>query len=828
MNRLKVAIASLFLSAVSFPAMSQTFSGDCTDTFLRRGFSTNDQGVIAYDKSSLKVFAVDEDAPIYSAATGQQTHAKLRFGQTLWILDPNGEKGRVQVAEFGDDIALGWVDRHTVMCRQEPLRDPETGLWRRIYIQTATRSRGGFVGENQNEETQIEPKQLFRGPYQDCDDSCSTVGRFEWFYVYGDHNDRVLISKSVSLRPSASEGVRGWLPKDDGIPWNSASALRPSIELDTSDPDHLCAYQSLEDLRAKKDCREFLGGYRWFEIDDRLPVIEETQEAWEVIFKGGGNNLGREELMDALNNEKAITTQAEGLSNLDVLFLIDGTNSIKPAIDAIKGTNGRAGLVDQLNKKLRGKLATGGRYRVGFRMFRDSVKGQSDGVRGSEHLAMAQQQCVTDSTLFSDQFRSVQVRDNGSDNDFEENLMGGLRQAIRDIGGCRTHTKIIIVIGDHGYSETQQKSRGHRAYKRDKIMQELQDSGRFDDPPLLFFLQLPEADLSKIKNKEGYERAYGGFKTLALNFIRDQAQFNGKDLDTQTQFQMFNEMQNDMFVRLPSGRVTDTVVSEIVDKIDRYLQPTISTRIGDGGQSVKESIERLQKRTDGVPILWWKMAERRFCDAVPNQCKENVLEKVDTLFIDKADRALLEPELLLTQEQLNQWIDVLGIFKDAYGEDDLVESLQMTLESRIESALSVQVGQPVDENGEEMSLGKILQLGAGLPSGFGSALLSYRPREFGDDNFQYCEVTVLADKATQFFNLLKRMLDGDILPHFDTVPPDTIACPYISDRGKSLQMIHPPSLRFENLNRIDTDVPRNYVFSDETAMFYWIGVEYLP
>ena len=819
--------ATMYAGLAATPVAAQNFQFGCSDSYFSRFTSQGNDGALVFDETAAIARSVDDGQNFYADADNDATRGRQTFAAEYAITDPGFGQSRMLVRDAATDEESGWVEKDAILCKEDPLRDPETGLWQRVFIQTATRSIGGF-GDMQSDDVTVEPKQLFRGPALECDDSCDTVGRFEWYYVFGTSNDRYLISKSVDLSSRTATGLDGWLKTEDGIPWNTANALRPAIDLDEKDPSFLCAYTSLEDLRANENCREFLGGMLWFEIDLRLPVLDETGEAWRVIFKAGGNNLDRDDLLDALNNEGRRSQVASGLKNLDVLFLIDGTQSVATAIEAIKEANGRPGIVDQLRSSLAGKLEEGGSFRVGFRVFRDSIRGRGNGVLESENMPLSGLSCDDNNSDFTVNFDRVRAIDVAEDDDFEENMMGGLQQAVRDIGGCKEHAKLIIVIGDHGYSAEKQKSRGHKPISQEQIRRAIVSSQSFETPPLVFFLQLPQVDLARINNKQGYRNAFSGFQTNALQLIAMQARHYGSKMTAVEQRDLLVEMQRDMFIKLPSTRVTSAVTDRIVDTINSYLQPAVVEQVGRGGQRIDESIRKLQKRSKGVPLLWWGMAEQRFCGALPEQCTENILDKVDVFYVKKSDEASLVPEVLMTGEQVSKWLSVLGGFRNWRGQQ-IQSGLRNTLEQTIGAQLGIQVGNPRHPTEERpLTLGEILQLKGGLPSGMQSKFLAYTPGNFAPNGLPSCEIRDLADMAGRRFNVFEELQRGQRLPFYEVTPPNPSFCPTLSPTGRELEIIDMETIRYLTLSDPEDGIDRTFKHTAGGTQLYWIPLRYIP
>lgn len=821
------AVAVFFFSSMlAIAGQAETFDSGCSDRYFSRFISLNGSETV-FDRTAVRVHGIDESQNFYSASEGGTPTGQHTFAAEYAVTDPGLGFDRLLVRDVVTGQEIGWADKESILCREVPLRDPDTGLWRRAFIQTATRSVGSLEAGNQG-DVEVEAKPLHRGPNALCDDGCHSVGLFEWYYIYGESNGRVLISKAVNLVATDRDPLAGWLQDSDSIQWNTANALRPAIDLDERDPAYLCAYVSLEDLRAERNCREFLGGLVWFEIDLRLPIVDETEEAWQVIFKAGGNNLDRGELLDALNNESRRGNVASGLRNLDVIFLIDGTKSVAPAIEAIKGANGRPGIVDQLRESLGSKLEEGGKFRAGFRVFRDSVQGGGNGMRDQDSLPLNGMACDADNAEFFARFRSVDALDINEDNDFEENLLGGLQQAVRDIGGCRDHSKLVIVIGDHGYSPDAQRARRHRPVTVEQVRSQLQSSATFETPPLVFFVQLPKADMSRIMNVTGYENAYDGYETIAKQFIRLQAQHYGRNMDPALQRDLESEMLRDMFIRLPAGRVTEVVVERIAEVMGDYLQPTLASQFGRGGVSIEESIRRLQEDSDGVPMLWWGMAEERFCAQIPEQCTENILDKVDMLYVKKSDGDLLVPEILMTRQQMSDWINLLGDFRKFRGEQ-ILTGLRDALEGAVDSQFGIMVGNPLHPTeGRPMTLGEILQLQGGLPSGMTSKLLAYTPEDFAPQGLPPCEIRELAEMAGRRFGIFQELSRGQKLPQYETKSPNPSQCPTLSPTGRSLEIVDFETQWDLVLSDVDEGIDRSYMHAGGGTQQYWIPLSYIP
>src|SRR5262249_53412557 len=60
--------------------------------------------------------------------------------------------------------------------------------------------------------------------------------------------------------------------------------------------------------------------------------------------------------------------------------------------------------------------------------------------------------------------QAVKAEEPAGDDDLPENTFGGMVQASEDVAPCSDHTKLVFIIGDHGYDGAKQESRGHERW----------------------------------------------------------------------------------------------------------------------------------------------------------------------------------------------------------------------------------------------------------------------------------------------------------------------------------------------------------------------------
>ena len=780
-----------------------------------------------FDRESLPAFIVSAQVPVYSDKRSEAIAPteRLAFGSRIFVVEPAGESSgaRAEVADYSDvSNVYGWVDQQHLLCRRDPLR-LANGIWRRAFVQTATKVIDSDV------ELNYTTKVMYDSSEGACeDDDCRQIGEFKWFFIYAERDGKLLVSEAAQLRGNSVE-LSGWLNLDDAILWDTASALRPSETLEDSEPeDYVCAYPSPESIDDPEQCRQVLGGERWFESHLRLPILDDVDDEdngyWQVVFKGAGSNLGEAELLEGVLSTSSNANPT--LSNLDVMFVIDGSRSMSPVIDAIKGTAGKPGLVKLLAERLGDKIDASNNYRVGFQIYRDSRLDGADGVRNSAAYSLANKPCHSDPTGFDKAFTEVEAQDDGWDSDFVENVYGGIMRGIKNLHSCSEHSKLIIVIGDHGYNATKQSDRDHPSYSISNIIRALYQDRLFAQPPILLFIQMPTSGNNT--NQDAYDTAYRLFadqaRELSEAWMTNNPQY--KDLPTNEFNHESRRASSAQFKRLSSANVTDEVLDQIVEGVDSFFNPGLSAEILASGEAIVDAIDRMRAMNQykSVPILWWGMAEQTLCRLYERRCEENILDKVQELYIPKSQRAKLVREVLMTDAQFNDWQGVLKAFRQLEPGRQTREQLLAVLKQKMGTNLGINIDDTTDA---DKTLGEILQLKAGLPHGFDSPILQYTENDIRAD-IPACELNHIVEVSTSQLTVLEAIEQGKGLPIFPYESANILLCTTMSTKGKALRKVKQNDVTVQPFNSPVGAQERSFLFSANNDQFFWLPIEWLP
>ena len=458
--------------------------------------------------------------------------------------------------------------------------------------------------------------------------------------------------------------MAGWLDKTEGVAWNTASALRPSLTIPSgNNNDYLCLWDSEEAAINKNNCNGKTPlGKIWFKFDQRLAIINETEKAWKVVLRGNNCTEDMDKCEENLLNGPN-TNMVENIKNIDVMFVVDGTKSIAPVIQSIKGTEEKPGLIQQIRERLSSKLSQNINLRVGFRIYRDSQKGgKNDGVRKEENLSLRSASCDGTKTFrkFDKEFKKVKPGDRFKDTDLEENFFGGILEGIRDLRSCKSHIKLLFVVGDHGYSCEAQKSKGFkRCVTTEKIVNEMFKNSKIPISP--FFVQLPiEKDPQKITNQGRLDKAYSTYERQS----KDILSFYAKKLfelspNKKISEKEFTEEGLKRFLRLPRSDLSKLAAGELVQVLDSYVNPEFifgAINRGRTGENWVDAFNTERERTN-APVLLAEAILAGICgeNETNDQCEDDIIQKVSQVWVSKDDNEKVTREILMTTEQLNDW-----------------------------------------------------------------------------------------------------------------------------------------------------------------------------
>jgi hypothetical protein len=589
-----------------------------------------------------------DGAVLYANPTGSDRLKVLRFNSKVYVRAH--DVNRLGVALEGERSVAGWVQRKDLLCNRQPLQSSEHKLERKAVIRTQLAST--------EEGTQI--VRAYETPEMaECQPACRDLTRFRMYFIAGQTNDAFLLAESAVLQSSRGVLV-GWVKKEHVFEWPWALALRPAESLRHPDggPGAICAYLDLSDMRAKRDdkCQPILGGNAWFETEYRLLVRDIREDYYEVIAPVDGfgqvNSAGGGKI--AFNPSQLRGTSASdslfSLNSVDVFFVIDGTQSMKPWLDEIvRGRDGKPGVVATIAETLKAKTAGGVKYRFGYSIYRDSTTdAQSTGVNMTEkdHFLWdgacdaGEDRLAANHANFVKNLAQVKVSTDDPNDDFPENTFGAMAIAINDMAKvCPKNRKIAIVIGDAGYDPEMQRKRGHDPVKTADLVNGFESKGI-----LPFFIRV--ADDPKMKNNTAYRNAYNAFREQALEIV--------KTADPKLHYD-----ERRQFFDLMTAEAKD-IASNVKLMADSVAQPDAVNEIVidmRGGASLQEAITRLRAtRKDTIPGFFYGLLENQKCKELGDACTRRIYNDVRQLYVSRDEK--VDIDVLMRLGQLETWTDI--------------------------------------------------------------------------------------------------------------------------------------------------------------------------
>lgn len=768
-------------------------------------FSTAGNDALEID-DTMALRSLRQGAPVYANATGPEVLGGVEFGdlfQPLRRASVSPDEGRLLVRRPGDGWPLGWMERTDLLCRVSPLRTMAGSR-----IERKAFSMAGPIGADEPAYIRSYP-----GPAtKQCETSesgCRILSRFDLLFVYAEDelNGRLLLSFEQSLQDDEAMLV-GWVPTQQTIPWDSRYGLRPADHVDlawlypTADAAYRRNAQQRYPVKGNND------GV-WYSYPMRLPIIAKEELGGEGFYKvaAPGPTLSRLDDPFGPSGEGAIAA----LKGVDVLFLIDGTRSMGPTIDAVA----QALQTIATEPEILGSGTAGNHYRFGYRIFRDLFADKppwncTNGV--CEGLALDRSDCGFDpegtkasATAVAQALNAVTTSNEVKD-DFPEALFAGIDQAITDLGGCDDRLKVLIVVGDHGDNGVLSS-----ALER-KIT-------TFAGDFLVFFIQSPDPGREKpAPQAQAARLAYNKFQEDAERVLR--LVYPGSSL-------IGFDLAAERAAALRRIETPDRLPNTIYDLIGSH---TSSQAINDvlgairGGDALDDFLSIHMAQGD-MPILFWERVYSKLCDdedrRLGRRCTDPVERVVGFGYVRMDDDDWIK-EIWLDVDDLDAWLRTLRALSgtDAGGSASAQRRAFVDL---LLDEINWRIGEPpIPETGE--TLEQFVQRRSVLPVREHSPLLGYELPVLRQ--VPPCELRRLQNWADSHSRLLNGiMARPQYKPQFSlTEYPDN--CTGISDAGRRIKRMDLASP--STWERLGPDARASYEQSLRGSVRYWLPEEFVP
>ena len=276
---------------------------------------------------------------------------------------------------------------------------------------------------------------------------------YQVFFIYKKSGNSVLVGKdAINTHPDIiEENIKGWVPDHRIVNWDHRVAIEPNWKKD--------AVQERKDNNIKtsvfidepaairfKNGNQILKQQLFWDKDPyenrnigdwrRYPVLVENDNGiikcniMGEVFSANGSI----DKISFAEIQKKYADRREGIRNINIVFVIDGTTSMGPYFNSISSAI-NSSMRDLEESFIKNTL------RFAIVVYRDKASGDSFLIQDKELCSY---------TEAIDFLSSISAGYDASDPDYAEAVNYGLHSSLRNIELDQNQTNIIILVGDAG------------------------------------------------------------------------------------------------------------------------------------------------------------------------------------------------------------------------------------------------------------------------------------------------------------------------------------------------------------------------------------------
>jgi len=661
--------------------------------------------------SGLVLRIINEGTSVFLDKETSTPQSKLHFGKSLSATEVSGN--RFYVKDTNSDTAIGWVDRENLLCTKRSMI-ADNGLEGRVFIKTEERVR---TGDDIERYQSLEVSQS--SATMKCANECRKLSRFSGFFIYATQaakdckttpTNMPCVKYLIADKPilDLDDILVGWVSSDDVFLWNNAYGLRLSESFigEGKEYKYICGYRTLEEAKQanKKECAiQLTGGWVWYETSTRMLLQDSFNEDEGKFYKVISPMAG-----ERVDLSKSTSIGIGNLKHMDIVFLVDGTKSMLPAMSSVR----------QVMRDITDKLPKGIQYRFAFQVYRDSYAKDNefgDGYPFSSSCNANEQTLEKNKKEFiSNLDVALDATKNDSaagDRDHQENIFGGIKRASKALRlNCPEHMKLLFIIGDTGYSPANQRNYYHRTPIAIEYILKLLDgennssqknqdiddeSGKIDKQILAFFLQ---TENKKPVEDTDYQQAYTDFTKQAewlVNGLSNRAKERLKTVGIESKLET-----SDYLYSLNE----DNLPERIATTIKQYAKPVAITEFDSrvaAGEAPADVIKSMMgdPRFGNIPGRLVEQIIASKCSNNTESCKAGKIDKIVEFYI-KDTPDIVEDIWMRKKDYKILLEDIRKLAKDVSGAKD-IEIRRVKLASTLIKGIEKRLGSGMPLNAVE-------------------------------------------------------------------------------------------------------------------------------
>ncbi len=417
------------------------------------------------------VLSIHDNAAVYSDPGSSNRIGSVEYGELFWVIDEQGSYVHVAKDDRPDVFNLssraktiGWLRKDDVLLWRNSLLEPQSKIPLKGMLLNTTRVLGSDQINYRRVESYNDPAMQISTGYE------SRLFEIFFIYKYSPRHNSVLLGRSQYFsavdynRGTITSNIIGWVDLNRVLEWDTRVAIEPNWSADAvnerQQKNILAKVFNPSDGGAKDRCaRDFSRGQiprncdvAWQENIDsdkmdgfrqpgywrRFPVVGDPgQEIYEIMVMGELTSQSGQKISHDVDvrTRQGLNELIEKYRNINVVFVIDGTNSMQPfyqpainSIDRIVETIKRTG--DGLKN-----------LRFGYVVYRDYAE---------RDRLVEVRQLTSQADAIVRELQKIEARDL-YDTDTHEAVYYGLKTAFERVFAGNTHdTNILIHIGDAG------------------------------------------------------------------------------------------------------------------------------------------------------------------------------------------------------------------------------------------------------------------------------------------------------------------------------------------------------------------------------------------
>lgn len=413
-------------------------SGDYGQRSSRRGDDGHEFWIVFSDR---------EDNPTYVAPNSKTVYKRLGFNDKVriaqikdgWALVYTEPKEQETFPRFSSMMEWqGWIPMDNLLLWNTCPAN-EKGIYNKAML---------CVNLDEDLSNDLNGK-CFKNP--------DNTGRYEnartdftYFFVMKEQGDMVLLSTQNTMNGQTYRVLYGWVVRSSFVAWNQRSCLEPTwdpddveffaksgVKVNIYDDRNMTNKASWVEFTTKSGAQYSPDMYRMAGEVLRYPILDDNSDKyWNCsTFSSPGGGAINEGTTIQPKGGNVLKKNMDALVNINIAFVMDGTQSMGPYFPAVKQT------IKEINKF----FPTNWHVKVGFLIYRDKHDGEY--VTEMVPLTSPDNEKLA---AWLDRGGEYGIKSGHGDKTMEEALYYGIDSALDAFNFNPEESNIMFVIGDCG------------------------------------------------------------------------------------------------------------------------------------------------------------------------------------------------------------------------------------------------------------------------------------------------------------------------------------------------------------------------------------------